>query len=152
MNFVLRHVDMTHRQVIDLVLEWLRKEGLRPVSTPRIGERAIPDVLVKHHDGKIVIIECKQDYRPNDVARSINKYASFCDRLYLAMTMQHAYDMVERLNGLQTSFSRTDYGVIAVHPDQVGVLKVAPDLRFKEKLREQVDRALSERLDRLRVK
>jgi hypothetical protein len=139
-NSDLGHTEM----IIHLVgLMTAGPELVFPEFTLPEGSRA--DILVYRPDHKIVIIECKADFRPREIARSVLKYSPWCHFLTLALNSGDAQLLHATSAGFMRLIARPEVGLLAVDRAQYTTLQAAPGRRMNLVNQEMVERMIHQR-------
>lgn len=141
--------DLTHSEIIGEVVRYLTHPGHRVFPEFRMPERRRADVLLLTVDDRVIIFECKQDYRPRDIAHSVLKYALWCNELYLVMNAGNAALHFNAVTNNWAPRRGTDYGVYAIDRLEMRLLKPAGIRKIAPKVREILDAAIKKRVERL---
>jgi hypothetical protein len=107
--------DLTHSEMITWLAGFLHAQDHVVFAEFTLPEGNRADIFIKREDHEIVIIECKADFRPREIARSVLKYSPWCNYLMFALNPVDA----QLISQAQIAFMRTSwpvhYGLLSVH-------------------------------------
>jgi hypothetical protein len=141
--------DLTHKEIISEVVRYLNRPGDLVIPEFRMPERRRADVLLVDREGLIYIFECKQDYRPRDIAHSVLKYSLWCNGLYLVMNAGNARLHLGALQGNWIPKRPNDYGVYAIDRLSMTMLKAAGHRQIAPSVKLILDETIRKRVERL---